>query len=332
MAEMRVIPNRAAKLDYLVGKTVAVLGFGIQGHAHALNLRDSGVHVIVGQRPGGKNYDAATEAGFRPVSIADAVRGADLLLFALPDETTPAIYELDIRPQLRPGQALGFMHGFNIHYRQVLTPENVDVVLVAPKGQGRAVRGEYLAGRGVAALVAIHQDATGHARDAALAWAAGIGAARAALLETTFQHETETDLFGEQAVLCGGLSALVTAGFDTLVAAGYPPELAYFECCHELKLITDLVYEHGIAGMRERISNTARYGDLTRGTRVIGAGVREEMRQVLDEIRSGEFAREWLDESRRGRPVFNELTQRGRAHLIERIGRHIRELIWGAAK
>ena len=319
----RALASRAS-VKLLSGRTIAVLGFGAQGHAHALNLRDSRLNVVVAQRKGSPRYDHAVESGFEPVEVEEAVRVGDLLIFGLPDEATPAVYDEKIAGLLRPGQTLGFIHGFNIHYKQVAPPTDVDVVLLAPKAQGRAVRSEYVAGRGVAALVAVHQDATGHALDTALGWAAGIGSARAALFQTTFGDETETDLFGEQAVLCGGLTALIKAGFETLVDAGYPPELAYFECCHEVKLIVDLVYEGGITYMRERISNTARFGDLTRGPRVIGPEARTQMRQILDEIRSGQFADEWLAESRHGRPRFNSLTDHDRTHQIERVGEPVR--------
>ena len=318
-----------ANLKSLDGMTVAVLGLGAQGHAHALNLRDSGVRVVVAQRNGSPRYQLAVESGFEPVEIEQAVRVADVLVFALPDEAAPSVYEQHIAGVLRPGQTLGFLHGFSIHYKQIVPPPNVDVVLLAPKAQGQAVRGEYVAGRGVAALVAVHQDATGHALETALGWAAGIGAGRSAVFETTFADETETDLFGEQAVLCGGLTALIKAGFETLVEAGYPPELAYFECCHEVKLVVDLIYEGGLTFMRERISNTARFGDLTRGSRIIGPEARAAMRAVLDEIRSGRFADDWAEENRCGRQRFRELTERDRVHAIERVGERIRHLMRG---
>lgn len=328
MPALQPIPKSEITLDGLRGKSVAVLGFGAQGHAHALNLRDSGIDVIIAQRPGSLRHDAVVAAGFTPTTVEAAAQRADLLIFALPDETTPAIYDAQIRPQLRAGQALGFIHGFNITYAQITPPEFVDVVMVAPKAQGRAVRREFEAGRGAAALIAVHHDATGKARPTALAWAAGIGAARAAVFETTFRDETETDLFGEQAVLCGGMSELIRAAYETLVEAGYPPEAAYFECCHEVKLVADLIYEFGIAGMRERISNTARYGDLTRGRRVIDDHVRKKMREILAEIRSGTFAKEWLEESRAGLPRFRDLTERDKSHPIESVGRSVRDAIW----
>ena len=328
-APVTIIPKASATVDYLRDKTVAVLGYGSQGAAHAHNLRDSGCRVLVAQRPGGRRFAASVDAGFEPVGITDAAQTADLLVFALPDDAAGEIYDREIRAHLRPRQALGFMHGFAIHYEQIVPPADVDIVLVAPKAQGRGVRDEYVAGRGVLALIAIHQDASGNARDIALAWAAGIGANRAGLIETTFKDETETDLFGEQAVLCGGLTALIKAGFETLVAAGYPPELAYFECCHEIKLLADLIHDGGITYMRERISSTARFGDLTRGTRLVGDETRREMQRLLREIQSGQFAREFLEDNRSGRKASNELTERDRAHPIETVGRTLRELMWG---
>jgi ketol-acid reductoisomerase len=328
-AAMKAVPAEEARLDPLLDKTVAILGYGTQGRAHALNLRDSKCRVVVAQRRSGTRYEDAVAAGFEPVEIPPAVETADLLILALPDEAAPEVHETQIRPYLRAGQTLGFLHGFNIHYRRITPPPDVDVVMVAPKAQGRAVRNEYVAGRGVMSLVAVHQDHTGAARRTALAWAAGIGSSRAAILETTFKDETETDLFGEQAVLCGGLTALIKAGFETLVEAGYPPELAYLECCHEVKIIADLIYESGLTAMRERISNTARFGDLTRGPRVIGRETRRAMREILEEIRSGRFADEWLAENAAGRPRFNQLTEQDREHAIEIVGRRLREMMWG---
>ena len=321
-----------ANVTVLESKIVAILGYGTQGHAHALNLRDSGLRVIVAQRKNSPRYQAALESGFEPVEIEDAVQSADLLLFALPDEVAPSVYQQRIESSLNSSHTLGFMHGFAIHYKQIIPPPGVDVILVAPKAQGRAVRSEYVAGRGVPALIGIHQDASGHALDTALGWAAGLGCHRAGLLETNFQNETETDLFGEQAVLCGGLTALIKAGFETLVEAGYPPELAYFECCHEVKLIVDLIYEGGLTYMRERISNTARFGDLTRGPRVVGSQTRAKLREILAEIRSGQFASEWLDENRRGCPRFKELTEADRVHEIERVGEELRHVMFGRPK
>lgn len=326
---MRTVPADSARLDPLLGKNVAILGYGAQGRAHALNLRDSGCAVVVAQRRGGPRYESASNDRFEPVEIEQAVRAADLLVLALPDEAAPAVCQERIRPALRPGQALGFLHGFNIHYRRITPPADVDVIMVAPKAQGRAVRNEFTAGRGVLSLIAVHQDHTGAARATALAWAAGIGSARAAILETTFKDETETDLFGEQAVLCGGLTSLIKAGFETLVEAGYPPELAYLECCHEVKIIADLIYESGITAMRERISNTARFGDLTRGPRVIGRETRRAMREILAEIRSGQFAEQWVEENAAGRAQFNSLTEQDRDHLIEVVGGRLRRMMWG---
>jgi len=315
----------------LHNKSVAVLGYGAQGRPHALNLRDSGCRVLVAQRPGSPRFDQARFDGFSPTTISAAAQAADLLIFALPDESAPPIYNTEVAPHLRASQALGFLHGFNIHYRQLTPPADVDVLLVAPKGQGVAVRSEFLAGRGVAALIAIHQDATGQARSTALGWAAGIGSHRAAIYETTFADETETDLFGEQAVLCGGLTALISAAFETLVAAGYPTELAYFECCHEVKLIADLIYAGGIADMRSRISGTARFGDLTRGPRIIGSAARRQMSAALEEIRSGAFAAEWLRENATGQSHVRALLAQHAAHPLELVGRRIRAQL-GAAQ
>ncbi|RMF81770.1 MAG: ketol-acid reductoisomerase [Planctomycetota bacterium] len=330
MSRARIIPPESATVAPLRGRTISVLGYGAQGSAHALNLRDSGLDVLVAQRAGGPRYEQARRDGFDPVDIPTAAARGDLLVFALPDDAAGAIYREQIAPHVRAGQTLGFIHGFVIHYEQVTPPADVDVVMVAPKAQGRGVRSEFVAGRGVLSLIAVHQDATGQARETALAWAAGIGSHRAGLVETTFADETETDLFGEQAVLCGGLSALIRAGFDTLVAAGYPEELAYFECCHEVKLLADLIHERGIAGMRERISSTARYGDVTRGPRVVDEHVRETMRTILDEIRSGEFAREMLADHASGAPRLRALCEADREHVIEAVGRRMRALMWGA--
>jgi ketol-acid reductoisomerase len=321
-----------ARINQLRGRVVAVLGYGTQGRAHALNLRDSGCSVVVGQRPGGARHQLAVSDGFTPIDIAAAVPTAELLIYALPDETAPAVHADEIGPRLRAGQTIGFLHGFNIHYNRIVPPPDIDVILLAPKGQGRAVRSEYVAGRGVPALVAVAQDASGSALRTALGWAAGIGSHHAGILETTFQHETETDLFGEQAVLCGGLTALIKAGFDTLVEAGYPPELAYFECCHEVKLIADLIYDLGITGMRARISSTARFGDLTRGPRVVSPQVREDMRRILAEVRSGAFAREFIAESSAGQPRTRELTEADRVHPIEQIGQELRDMMWRPPK
>ena len=324
MRRARTIPAQDARIDALRDRTLAVLGYGSQGHAHALNLRDSGLRVIVAQRPGSPRHQQAVADGFEPVGISEAVQASDVLIFALPDDAAPAVWREQIAPHLRSGQTLGFVHGFCIHYGLIEPPADVDVVLVAPKAQGRGVRRLYQQGRGPAVLVAVGQDATGHARETALAWAAALGAHRSLILETTFAEETETDLFGEQAVLCGGLSHLIVAAFETLVEAGYPAELAWFECCYEVKLLADLIHEHGITGMRERISSTARFGDLTRGPRVIDLHVREKLRQILDEIRSGAFAREFLDDQRSGGAKMRALLEAARSHPIERLGAELR--------
>ena len=319
--------DQDADLSLLQGKKVAIIGYGSQGHAHAQNLRDSGVEVIVGQRPGGANYQAALRDGFQPVSAAEAAGNADLIQILVPDEVQAEIYREAIAPNLKPGKALLFAHGFNIHFNQILPPADIDVLMVAPKGPGHLVRRVYTEGGGVPSLIAVHQNATGQARNLALAYAKGIGATRAGVLETTFKEETETDLFGEQAVLCGGCTELIKAGFDTLVAAGYQPEIAYFECLHELKLIVDLIYEGGFAGMRYSVSDTAEYGDLTVGKRIITQETRKVMQRVLGDIQSGRFAKEWLLENRVGRPVFNALRRSEAEHPIETVGKKLRSMM-----
>jgi len=316
-----------ADLDLLRGRTVAIIGFGSQGHAHALNLRDSGVDVVVGLREGSASAGQAAEAGLTVLSPAEAAARADLVMMLVPDENMGDIYAQHIAPGLQPGNTLLFAHGFAIHFGQVLAPEGVDVVMAAPKGPGHLVRRTYAEGAGTPGLVAVHQDATGGAMQTVLAYAKGIGCTRAGVIQTTFAEETETDLFGEQVVLCGGLTELVRAGFDTLVEAGYQPELAYFECLHEVKLIVDLMYEKGISGMRYSISNTAEYGDLTRGKRIVTEETRAEMRRILREIQNGEFAREWLLENRSGRPVFNAVARREAEHPIEEVGRTLRGMM-----
>ncbi|MFN6181476.1 MAG: ketol-acid reductoisomerase, partial [Dolichospermum sp.] len=293
----RMYYDEDANLDLLAGKTVAIIGYGSQGHAHALNLKDSGVNVIVGLYPGSKSTAKAEAAGLTVKNVADAAKAADFIMILLPDEVQKTIYKTEIEPNLEAGNVLAFAHGFNIHFAQVIPPADVDVVMVAPKGPGHLVRRTYEQGQGVPALFAVYQDATGKARDRAMAYARGIGGTRAGILETTFREETETDLFGEQAVLCGGLSALIKAGFETLVEAGYQPELAYFECLHEVKLIVDLVVEGGLATMRDSISNTAEYGDYTRGPRVVTSQTKAEMKKILSEIQSGQFAREFVLEN-----------------------------------
>jgi ketol-acid reductoisomerase len=312
----------------LIGsRKVAVIGYGSQGHAHALNLKESGIDVRVGLREGSASRAKAEAAGLRVTGVADAAREADLVMILLPDTEQKAVYEAEIAPNLEPGDALFFAHGFNIRFQQITPPPGVDVAMVAPKGPGHLVRRTYTEGGGVPALIAVAQDASGKARDVALSYAHGIGATRAGVLETTFEEETETDLFGEQVVLCGGVTALVQAGFDTLVEAGYQPESAYFECLHELKLIIDLMYEHGIAGMRFSISDTAEYGDLTRGPRIINDGVRAEMKKILEEIQSGRFAEEWIAENRNGRPNYNRLKAEGAEHPIEKVGAELRAMM-----
>ncbi|MDH3225965.1 MAG: ketol-acid reductoisomerase [Thermoleophilia bacterium] len=313
-----------ADLTHLKGKTVAIIGFGSQGHAHALNLRDSEVDVVVGLRPDSSSVVTAQNHGLTVMSPAEAATAADLIMILTPDEHQAALYADHIAPGTRDGNMILFAHGFAIHFGQVVPPYGVDVAMVAPKGPGHLVRRTYEEGEGTPGLVAIGQDATGKARELALAYAKGIGCTRAGVIETTFAAETETDLFGEQAVLCGGASELVRAGFDTLVEAGYDPELAYFECLHELKLIVDLMHEKGISGMRYSISNTAEYGDMTRGTRIINDDTRAEMKKILGEIQSGQFAKEWLTENLTGRPTFNAIARRQAEHPIEEVGQRLR--------
>jgi ketol-acid reductoisomerase len=324
---VRIYYDADADGGRLSGRTFAVVGYGSQGHAHALNLRDSGARVIVGLRAGSASAERAKAAGLdvRPVSAAAAA--ADTIMMLVPDQDARAVYERDVAAGLAPGKTLMFAHGFNIHYGEITPPAGVDVSMVAPKSPGHLVRSEYDAGRGVPGLVAVHQDASGEALANALAYAAGIGCTRAGVIETSFREETETDLFGEQAVLCGGVTALVKAGFETLTAAGYRPEMAYFECLHELKLIVDLMYRGGMQFMRYSISDTAEYGDYTRGPRVITEETREEMRRILDEIRNGSFAREWLDENRAGRPNFDRLRHQDREHPVEQVGKRLRAMM-----
>ncbi len=309
------------------GRKVAILGYGSQGHAHAQNLLESGVDVRVALREGSASRRKAEEAGLRVTSLGDAAAEADVIMVLLPDTEQKAAYDESVAPNLNDGDMLMFAHGFNIRFGQIVPPAGVDVTMVAPKGPGHLVRRTYTEGGGVPTLIAVHQDATGKARDLALSYAHAIGATRAGVLDTTFDEETETDLFGEQVVLCGGLTALVTAGFETLVAAGYQPESAYFECLHELKLIVDLMYEQGIAGMRYSISDTAEYGDMTRGPRVVNDAVRAEMQVILDDIKSGAFAEEWIAENQAGRPRFNALRQAGQSHQIERVGAELRAMM-----
>jgi ketol-acid reductoisomerase len=323
----KVYYEKDADPGLITGRKVAIIGYGSQGHAHALNLRDSGVDVRVGLREGSTSRAKAEAAGLRVTSIAEAAREADVIMILAPDTEQQATYRADIEPGLKAGDAIFFAHGFNVRFGLISGPEGVDVAMVAPKGPGHLVRRTYEGGGGVPALVAVAQDATGKAHDLALSYANAIGATRAGVLETTFAEETETDLFGEQVVLCGGLTSLIQAGFETLIEAGYQPESAYFECLHEVKLIVDLMYEHGIAGMRYSISDTAEYGDLTRGPRVISSAVRDEMRTILEEIQSGRFADEWIAENRAGRPRFTQLREEGREHPIEKVGAELRSMM-----
>jgi ketol-acid reductoisomerase len=319
--------EKDADLSKLQGKTVAILGYGSQGHAHALNLKDSGVEVMVGLRPDSPSRAKAEAAGLAVFDIADAASRGDVVMVLLPDEKQAEVWEAEIADGIAAGDLLLFAHGFAIHFEQIVPPPGVDVGMVAPKGPGHLVRRQYEEGQGVPCLMAVHQDATGEAHDLVLAYAAGIGGARAAVIETTFKDECETDLFGEQSVLCGGASELVRAGFETLVEAGYDPRLAYFECLHELKLIADLMYEKGIQGMRYSISNTAEYGDMTRGRRVIGEESRAAMKQILAEIQSGEFAKEWIAENRAGGESFDRMRKEASGHQIESVGKELRDMM-----
>jgi ketol-acid reductoisomerase len=318
--------NGDANEALLNGKKVAILGYGSQGHAHALNLKESGVDVVVGLRPG-KSWDEAAEDGHEVVSVKEAVEAADVVVVLLPDEVQAKVYKNEIEPGLKEGNTLIFSHGFNIHFNQIVPPQNVDVILVAPKAPGHLVRRTFTEGAGVPALLGIFQDVSGAAKDLGLAYTKGIGSTRAGVIETTFQEETETDLFGEQAVLCGGVSELIKAGFETLVEAGYQPQVAYFECLHELKLIVDLMYEGGIERMRYSVSDTAQWGDFVSGPRVIDASVKERMKDVLTDIQTGEFAKGWILENQANRPVFNAINRRENEHLIAQVGRELREMM-----
>jgi ketol-acid reductoisomerase len=316
-----------ANPDALKGRTIAILGYGSQGHAHALNLRDSGYDVVVGLRPGSSSRADAEAEGLEVLDVADAASRGDVVMVLLPDERQHEVWEADIRDGIAEGKLLMFAHGFSIHFGEVEAPPGVDIGMVAPKGPGHLVRRQFADGRGVPCLMAVHQDATGGARELVLAYASGIGGGRAGVIETTFKDECETDLFGEQSVLCGGATELVRAGFETLVEAGYDPRLAYFECLHELKLIVDLMYENGIQGMRHSISNTAEYGDMTRGTRVIGEPTREAMRKILADIQSGEFAREWIAENRAGGENFQRMRDEAAGAEIEKVGGELRSMM-----
>jgi ketol-acid reductoisomerase len=323
---IKVYYDKDANPAVLKKKKIAVIGYGSQGHAHANNLKESGMNVIVGIRKG-SSWDKAKKAGFEVMTPADAARVADIIMILLPDEYQADIYKTEIAPNMKKGVYLAFAHGFNIHFGQIVPPGDANVFMAAPKGPGHLVRSEYTKGSGVPCLIAVHQDASKNTKEVALAYASGIGGGRAGIIETSFREETETDLFGEQVVLCGGLTALIQAGFETLVEGGYAPEMAYFECLHEVKLIVDLIYEGGISNMRYSISNTAQYGDLTRGPRVITEDTKKEMGKILREIQDGVFAKEWLLECKANKPVFNALTRKGEKHLVEEVGSRLRAMM-----
>lgn len=323
----KIYYDKDADLKIYKNRTIAVLGYGIQGRGQALSLRDSGLNVIVAQRKGGVNYDLAVKDGFKPVTAEEAAQKADVIMILAQDHLQGEIYETALKPHMGKGKTLAFSHGFNIHFGQILPPKTVDVWMIAPKGPGALVRRQYEEKKGVPCLVAVHQDASGHALKDALAYAKGIGGGRAGILQTTFKEETETDLFGEQAVLCGGASELVKAGFETLVEAGYQPEIAYFECLHELKLIVDLIYEEGIAKMRTRVSDTAEYGDYTRGPRIVNERTKKEMKKILKEIQKGKFAREWMAENQSGRENLMRFRKESAKHPIEKVGAKLRAMM-----
>ena len=316
-----------ADLSHLKGKKVAVIGYGSQGHSQALNLKESGIDVVVGLQPGGRSWRVAESHGWKPLPVNQAAKAADVIMILIPDERHHAVYEAEIKPHLTAGKTLMVSHGFSVHYNQIVPPKDVDVSMIAPKSPGHLLRRMYEEGRGVPALLAIYQDATGQAKERALAYARAIGSTRAGVIETTFREETESDLFGEQAVLCGGVSELIKAGWETLVEAGYAPEIAYFECLHELKLIVDLVYEGGLSLMRYSVSDTAQYGDMTRGSQVVGSEARQAMKKLLKDIQEGVFAREWILENQANRPVFNALANREAAHPIEEVGQRLRAMM-----
>jgi ketol-acid reductoisomerase len=318
--------DKDAKIDVLKGKKICIMGYGSQGHAHANNLKDSGMDVIVGLRQG-TSWEKAAAAGFAVLTPSEAAKRADIIMILLPDESQGDVYKCEIAPNMKKGAYLAFAHGFNIHFGQIVPPSDANVFMAAPKGPGHLVRSEYTKGSGVPCLIALHQDPSKNTKDIALAYASAIGGGRAGIIETTFREETETDLFGEQVVLCGGLTALIEAGFETLVAAGYAPEMAYFECLHEVKLIVDLIYEGGISNMRYSVSNTAQYGDLTRGPRVITEETKQEMKKILTEIQDGVFAREWMVECKANKPVFTALTRKGEEHPIESVGARLRAMM-----
>ncbi len=323
----KVYYDKDAELDVIKGSKIAVIGYGIQGRGQSLNLRDSGIQVLVSELEGTPNYEQAVQDGFEVLTAEEAAGQAEIIQILTQDHVQAMVYKKFIEKNLSEGKSLVFSHGFNIHFKQILPPENIDVFMVAPKGPGALVRRMYEDGGGVPCLVAVYQDFTGKAKDKALAYAKAIGGTKAGVLETTFKEETETDLFGEQTVLCGGASELIKAGFDTLVSAGYQPEIAYFECLHELKLITDLIYKYGIYGMRKRVSDTAEYGDITRGKRVINQETREEMKKILGEIQSGKFAEEWINENKNGRPNYNKITEDEKEQEIEKVGKKLRGMM-----
>ncbi|RKY24187.1 MAG: ketol-acid reductoisomerase [Planctomycetota bacterium] len=330
---VKIYYEKDAPIDVLKDKKVAIIGYGSQGHAHSLNLRDSGIEVAVAELEGTDNFKLAVEHGFTPSDIKTAMAGATLIIITIPDEAQAKVYKDVIAPNLAAGQTLGFCHGFNIHFKYIVPPKDVNVVMIAPKGPGHLVRSEFEKGGGVPNLIAVEQDATGEAKAIALAWANGIGGARAGVIETTYKEETETDLFGEQCVLCGGLTSLIKAGFETLVEAGYQPEIAYFECMHEVKLIVDLMYQGGLSYMRYSISNTAEYGDLTRGPRIVGEQTKAEMKKILSEITSGEFSKEWVAEYQSGAKNFKRLYEKDYNCQLETVGRKLRKMMkWIDAK
>ncbi len=323
----RIFYEKDAKPEVLDGQKIAIIGYGSQGHAHAQNLNDSGLDVVVGLREGDPDVEKVRALGIEVATVEDAASMGDIVIMLIPDDVQALVYRESVRPGLKSGNALFFAHGFNIHYNQIVPPDDIDVVMVAPKGPGPMVRQMYEEGGGVPSLVAVYQDYTGMAFDRGLAYAKGLGAARAGVIETTFKEETETDLFGEQAVLCGGCSELIKAGFDTLVEAGYQPEIAYFECLHELKLIVDLIHYHGISGMRQKVSDTAEYGDLTRGPKVISPDVRQEMKRILEDIQNGRFASEWVLENQANRATMEALRRREAEHPIEELGKQLRSMM-----
>jgi ketol-acid reductoisomerase len=323
----KIYYDKDADLEFLKDKVVGIIGYGSQGRAHSLNLRDSGLNVIVSELEGTQNYEKAKKDGFEPVSADQLTKKADVIMILVQDNVQPYVYESQIGPNLKKGKYIGFAHGFSIHFSQIVPPKDINVFMVAPKGPGDLVRDQFTKGEGVPCLVAVYQDPSGDTLKVGLAYAKGLGGTRCGVVETTFKEETETDLFGEQVILCGGATSLIKAAFEILVEAGYQPEVAYYETCHELKLIVDLIIERGIQGMRQVISDTAEYGDMTRGPRVINESVREEMKKILKEIQTGEFAREWILENRVGRPVFNALRRQSEEHLIEKVGKKMRDMM-----